>query len=151
MTGRVIIKGTEEIGSVAGKTGLVIVKCVELRDVATNQREFGLIITVRESDQIEDSSMVDSDELDSLLRGVDYISKADPTITSLNDFQAAHATRGGLRVVSYSSRRTSTTEAALISNRYVRSKSLINLPELIQFKVLLEQAQTKLEAVRKSK
>ena len=44
VTGRVIIKGTEEIGSVAGKNGLVTVKCEELRDVASNQREFGLVI-----------------------------------------------------------------------------------------------------------
>src|SRR5213075_1180956 len=60
-TGRVLIKGTEDIGSVTGKSGLVLVKCAELRDAASGQRDFALIITVRQSDQLEDSSVVDGD------------------------------------------------------------------------------------------
>jgi len=106
---------------------------------------------VRQNDEVEDSCTIDGDEVEALIQGVDYISKADPTISSLNHFEAGFNTRGGLRVVSYSSRRTSTTEAVVVSNRYVRSRSLLNLSQLTQFKVLLEQAQAKLDSIRKSK
>jgi hypothetical protein len=151
VTGRVMIKGTEDIGSVAGKTGVVLVRCAELRDAATGQREYGLIITVRQNEQLEDTSVIDGDEVAALLQGVDYISKADPRISSLNHFEAAYTTRSGLRVVSYSSRRTSTTEAAVSSNRYTRSRALLNLGQLSELKTLLEQAQAKLDSIRQAK
>src|SRR5437870_4964235 len=59
VTGRVIIKGTEEIGSVVGKNGLVTVKCEELRDVASNQREFGLVIQVQQNENLQETTTVD--------------------------------------------------------------------------------------------
>ena len=54
-------------------------------------------------------------------------------------------------MASYSSRRTSTVEASLTSNRYQRSKTWLNMSQLAQFKNLIEQAQTKIEAIRKTR
>src|SRR5688572_2531410 len=62
-TGTVLIKGTDDLGVVVGKTGAVIIKLRESRDVATNRREFGIIVSVRENDQEEDTTVIDYDEL----------------------------------------------------------------------------------------
>ena len=150
-TGRVIVKGTEELGTVTGKNGLTTVKIQEFRDVVGNQRESGLVITVRQSEQIEDSTTVDYDELDALLKAIDYISKADPNVTSLNHFEAFFTTKAGLRVASYISRRTSTVEASITSQRVNRSKTWINQTQLAEFRILLEQAKARLDALRSGK
>jgi len=150
-TGSVIIRGTDEVGSVAGKFGLVTVKCKEARDATTNQREFGIAVTVRMNDQDEDTTVVDYDELDSVLRGLDYIAKADWSISSLSHFEAGFTTRSGLKLASYSSRRTGTIEAAVISNRILRCRASLTMAQLAQIRVFIEQAKSKIELIQKEK
>ena len=150
-TGRVIIKGTEELGSITAKNGLITVKVHEYRDVPSNQRQLGIAVIVRQNETTEDTTTIDEDELEALLAGIDYVSKADPSISSLNHFEAFYASRAGLRVASYSSRRTSTVEASITSNRHLRSKTWLNMSQLAQLKNLVEQAQTKIEAIRKAR
>jgi len=150
-TGRVVIKGTDELGSIATKNGVVIVRCHEYRDVPSGQRQLGIAVVVRQNEITEDTTTVDEDEIEALLAGIDYVSKADPSISSLSHFEAFYASRAGLRVASYSSRRMSTVEASITSNRYQRSKTWLNMSQLAQFKNLIEQAQTKIEAIRKNR
>lgn len=150
-TGRVIIKGTEELGSITTKNGHLTVKLHEYRDVPSNQRQFGIAVVVRQNELTEDTTTVDEDELEAFIAGIDYVSKADPSISSLNHFEAYYASRAGLRVASYSSRRTSGVEASVTSSRYLRSKTWLNMSQLAQFKNLVEQAQTKIEAIRKTR
>lgn len=150
-TGRVIIKGTEELGSITTKNGHLTVKLHEYRDVPSNQRQFGIAVLVRQNELTEDTTTVDEDELEAFIAGIDYVSKADPSISSLNHFEAYYASRAGLRVASYSSRRTSGVEASVTSSRYLRSKTWLNMSQLAQFKNLAEQAQTKIEAIRKTR
>lgn len=150
-TGRVLIKGTEELGSITTKNGHITVKVHEYRDVPSNQRQFGIAVVVRQNELTEDTSTVDEDELESLIAGIDYVSKADPSISSLNHFEAYYASRAGLRVASYSSRRTSGVEASVTSHRHLRSKTWLNMSQFAQFKNLVEQAQTKIEAIRKTR
>lgn len=80
-----------------------------------------------------------------------YVSKADPSTSSLNQFEAFYASRASLRVASYINHRTSTVEASITSNRYLRSKTWLNTSQLAQFKNLIEQAQTKIEAIRRTR
>src|SRR5688572_30177151 len=74
-TSAVLIRGTDEMGAAAGKVGGVTVKCREVRDAGTNQREFGVIVTVVQAEGLEDTTYVDYDELDALIRNLDYVSK----------------------------------------------------------------------------
>ena len=126
-------------------------KLHEYRDVPSNQRQFGIAVLVRQNELTEDTTTVDEDELEAFIAGIDYVSKADPSISSLNHFEAYYASRAGLRVASYSSRRTSGVEASVTSSRYLRSKTWLNMSQLAQFKNLVEQAQTKIEAIRKTR
>ena len=150
-TSAVLIKGTDDIGAIAGKVGVVSVKCRETKDVSTGQREFGVIVTVTQAEGIEDTTVVDFEELDGLLRALDYISKVEWSVTSLGHFEASFITKSGLKVSSYSSRRTSTVEALVMSNRLMRSRAFLTTTHLTQFRTLIEQAKTKLEIVQREK
>jgi len=150
-TSRMVIKGTEELGFVNGRNGTIYVKCIELRDPASNQRQLGVLITVRQTDGTEDTSTVDHDELDNLYKAVDYVSKVDTTSSSLSQFEAGYTTPGGFRVVTYVSRRTTNKEAVAVSGRYNRTRTSLDLTQLAELKLVLEQAQTKLDNLAKTK
>jgi hypothetical protein len=150
-TGAILIRGTDEIGAAAGKNGGVTVKCRETRDAGTNQREFGVIITVVQAEGQEDTTYVDYDELDALIRAADYVSKVDWSVTSLSHFEAGYTTRSGLKVASYSSRRSGTIEGIVMSNRLLRSRSFMTTGQLTQLRIYLEQAKAKIELIQKEK
>jgi hypothetical protein len=150
-TGTVIIKGTDDLGVVVGKSGGVIVKLRESRDVSTNRREFGVLVSVRENDQDEDTTVIDYDELEMFLKGLDYISKVDFSATSLGHFEAGYTTRSGLRATTYSSRRTSNFEAVIVSNRLLRCRCPIAMTQLAEFRNIIEQAKTRIEQLQKGK
>ena len=150
-TSRIIIKGTEDMGFVNCRNGTIALKCVELREPGSNQRLLGLSIAVRQNDGVEDTSTMDHEELDGLLKAVEYISRIDALVTDLNHYEAGLTTPGGFRVATYSSRRTSNREAMVTSNRYNRSRTSLDLTQLAELKLLLEQAQARLYQLAKSK
>ncbi len=150
-TGTVLIRSTDDIGALPGKTGAVSVRCREVREAATNRREFGVLVTVTASDNVEDTTVVDYEELDALIRAVDYVGKVDWSITSLSHFEAGYLTRCGLKVATYSSRRSGTVEAFVLSNRLVRCRSNLTTAQFSQMRVLLEQAKGKIEVLMRER
>lgn len=159
ITNVVLIKGTDDIGALAGKVGAVTVKCRETKDVSTGHREFGVIVTVTETEgvhdrgiaKVEDTTVVDFHELDGLLRALDYISKVEWSVTSLGHFEASFTTSSGLKVATYSSRRSGTVEALVMSNRLIKSRAFLTITQLMQLRTLIDQAKTKLEIVQREK
>jgi hypothetical protein len=150
-TDTVVIKGTAPIGSVAGQNGTVSVRCREITDAGTGRRETGIIFDIAFGTQIEDSLLVDYDELDSLLDGLEYLNKVDWTVTSLPSFDAVYTTKGGFRAAAFGSRRTGNIEFAVRSTRTPRRPLLLSRDQLGQLRSLVEQAKAKLEALRKGK
>jgi len=150
-TGVVLIKGTDDMAAVPGKLGGVTVKCREARNAATNLREFGAIVIVTQAEGLEDTTYVDYEEMDALLRGIDYISKVDWSVTSLGQFEAGYTTKAGLRVVTYSSRRSGTIEAAVVSNRLIKSRCPMTMAQLAQFRTAIDQTKERIELIQKEK
>ena len=150
-TSTLLIKGTDDMGVVVGKVGAVTVRCRESKDVSTGQREFGVIVTVTQAEGIEDTTVIDFDELDGLLRALDYISKVEWSVTSLGHFEASFITKSGLKASTYSSRRTTTVEALIMSNRLMRSRAFLTTTQLAQFRTLIDQAKTRLEIIQREK
>ena len=150
-TGAVLIRGTDEAGFVQGRSGGITLKCRETRDVATNRREFGVAVIVTQESGYEDTTVVDYDELDHLIRALDYITKVDWAISSMGHFEAGYTTRSGFKVASYSSRRSGTVEAFALSNRLVRSRVQLTLAQLTQLHTFLEQAKAKIEVIQRVK
>jgi hypothetical protein len=151
-TGTVIIKGIEDIGSVAGM-GRVTVGCREFTDANTGRKEYGITIEVKQAGSLglEDTSLIDYDEIDSLLKGIDYIAKVDRSVTPLANFEAVYKTKGDLRVVVFSSSSSGKVEAA-VSSGYIRSAiAFLSLDQLAKFRALIQDAKIRLDAIKKEK
>src|ERR1035438_5030657 len=71
-TDTVIIKATAPIGAVPAHGGAVSVRCREITDAGTGRRESGIIIDFAFGGPVEDVMLIDYDELDSLLDGLEY-------------------------------------------------------------------------------
>ncbi len=150
-TDTVIIKATAPIGSVSAHGGAVTVRCREITDVGTGRRESGIIIDIAFEVQLETMLLIDYDELDSLLDGLDYLGKLDWSVTSLPDFSAVYTTKGGFRADARGSRRTGNIEFAVRSTRVSVPRLPLSRDQLGQLRSLIEQAKAKLDTLRKPK
>jgi len=150
-TDTVIVKATAPIGTVAAHGGEVSVRCREITDAGTGRRESGIIIDIAYGAQLEGTTLIDYDELDSLLDGLDYLGKLDWSVTPLPDFSAAYTTKGGFRAEAHGSRRTGNIEFAVRSTRIIAPRFVLSRDQLGQLRSLVEQAKAKLDSLRKGK
>jgi hypothetical protein len=150
-TDTVIVKATAPIGAVPARGGAVAVRCREITDAGTGRRESGILVDITLGDQLQDTMLIDYDELDSLLDGLEYLGKLDWSVTSLPDFSAAYTTKGGFRAAAFGSRRTGNIEFAVRTTRVIKPPLLLSRDQLGQLRSLIDQAKTKLDSLRKAK
>lgn len=146
-TGAVVIKGFSHIGKLSA-LGSVEVTAMEFTDAATGKKQTGVVIEIKESGRLEntDRSFIDYDEVDSLLKGIDYISKATADVTKLSQFEATYKTKGYFRATTYSS---SGKIDAAVSSGYIRpATAFLSLQQLGELRAIIAQAKQKLDSVK---
>jgi hypothetical protein len=150
MKGIVIIKGFSRIGVAAGLDGTSIeVETRELRDAGSNSKEYGITIEVREAGNAGRRSLsyIDYEELDPLLKGLEYLSKIDNSVTQLTRFEADYRTRGDL-LFSVSSGRGGIITMAISSGAFRRATSVFRLEDLKGIRGLIIEAKNQLDAIQ---
>jgi hypothetical protein len=97
--GAVIIKGYTEVGTVRS-LGSISVSAMTFRNAKLGQENKGLSISVTELGTYarESHAFIDYDEINELVSGIDYISKADTTLTRLANYEATYGTKGGFKI-----------------------------------------------------
>jgi len=149
-TGTVIVKGAGQIGSMAIGNVNITVICKESKDVTTSQKEYGAAVEIGENNQRGVRMMIDYDEMDSLLNGLNYLAQIDSNVTTLPTFVASYVTKSGLRVGAYTSQRRGAIQYFLQDSSINSPKLLISSAQLNQFEDLMEQAKKNLDALRTS-
>jgi hypothetical protein len=147
--GSVIIRGFSSIGDVSGQFGTsVSVESREYTNASNGKKEYGVLITVSEGGRVEreNSSHIDYDEIESLLRGIDYVVKIKDDVTRMQGFQADYRTKDELVVSTYSSQ--SGIQAAVRSGTIGGVRAFLTLLDLQKFRELLEIAKANIESVR---
>jgi len=148
-TGTVIIRGSVLVGTMSAQTGTVLVRVKESTEPAVGAKEYGIAVVLQEGGRPEDATIIDYDELESFLSAIDYISKANPSLTRLPDYDVGYTTAGWLRLVLYTSiKRPGTTQIALQSGHSNRSRILFSSDQLLEFQNLIRQAKSKLDSIR---
>ena len=150
-TGIVLIRGFSEIGTVNGM-GKVSVDAREFRDASNpKNQEMGITIEVKESGRLEreSRSFIDYDEIDSLVKGVEYISKIDKTVTTMNNFEATYKTKGDFSITTFSNSRTGEVSAAVSSGRIGKTSAYLSLGDLGKLKLLIIEAKQNLDSMKK--
>ncbi len=141
--GSVIILGFSPIGKLEDQYGnMTSIEVREFTDAATGTKEYGVLVEIKETGRVErvQSSFVDTDELDSLIKGIEYIGRLDKSVTKLKDFQADYKTRGDFTVSSYSTSKGDVA-ASIKCGSYARASAYYTLPDLVKIRDLLITAQ----------
>lgn len=126
----------------------VAVNSREFTDAQTGRKAYGIVVEVRESGRLERShrSYIDYDEIDSLIKGIDYIAKLDNSVTKLDSFEAQYSTKGEFSVTVFSD--TEGLQVAITSGRFGGASTYIKLAELPGFRKLITDAKSRIDAIR---
>lgn len=140
-TGIVLVKGFTNLGTVNGM-GRVSIDVREFRDASNpKSAQYGVAFEVKESGILEreNTSYIDEDEIDSLIRGLDYISKIDRSVTTFGNFEAQYRTKGDLSLVVFSGS-GGEISLAVSSGRIGRTRAFLKLADIEQIRTLLGEA-----------
>jgi hypothetical protein len=144
-TGTVIVKGLDEIGSVTTSAGVVSVRCKESIDENSGRREYGVGVALV-SDQLRGFLVVDYDELNPLIHGLDFLGKINYDVTTMPSFDATFATKSGLVIAAHSQRREGGIQ------NFLQFADTPRIPltsvQFAQFQTLISQAKTSLDALK---
>jgi hypothetical protein len=147
-TGTVIVKGAGQTGSLTvGALGITVLSKESL-DVNTGQKAYGVAIEMTENNRRARKAVIDYDELDAFLSGLDYLAKIDYNVTTLPTFVAGYTTKSGFRVGAYTSQRRGAIQFFLQAYSTDGTRILITPTQLAQFRTLIEQTRKNLDLLR---
>jgi len=148
-TGAVVIKGFGLVGSISVGTDVISVRSKESTDVNTGRKVYGLAIEIAGDPVPRERTLVDYDEIDSLLSGINYLGKITYDVTPLPGFEASYTTRAGLRIVAHSDRKQGGIQTFLQYGD--RPRILLSSDQMTQLYGLIGQARDSLDAIRAAK
>ncbi|HKI68948.1 MAG TPA: hypothetical protein VKA67_05125 [Verrucomicrobiae bacterium] len=147
-TDTVVIKGFKLVGSVSAAAGKVSVLAKESTGTANRVKLYGMAV-VFDSNQQREMAVIDYNELDSLIAGIDYLAKITSDASSMSGFEAGITTKSGFRVIAFSSQRKGAIQYFL---QFSGGQRISLLPEqLTQFENLVSQAKASLDSLRSGK
>jgi hypothetical protein len=148
-TGVVIVKGISPVGSVQLGFGQLSLGCKQTKNVSTGEKIHGLVVEVEGSQFAPEAALVDDDEVDSLLKAVNYLAKVNNDVTTLPGFEASYTTKAGLRVIAESVRK----DGALLNYLQFQPYPRIALTpvQMTQFSALIQQGRKNLDSLKAGK
>ncbi len=100
----IIVKGFSPAGSVSIGQGALSVRLKQSFNADTGGKLEGLVLDYTETGRRE-RAVIDYEEIEPLLRGLDYIRTATYDVTKLSGFEAVFQTKSGCRVIALGSQR----------------------------------------------
>ena len=147
-TGTVIIKNYTVIGSVTSLGATITVTSYEFIDVPSSRKEYGIGVDFKVGDSLErgERLYVDYDEIDSLVKAIEYIIKLDRSET-MENFEARYRTRGELSVATFN-RATGALRASISSGITDQLRVSVSLGNLAGFLKILVDAKNTLDKIK---
>jgi len=148
-TGVVIIRGFSTIGTITARyNASAEVESKEFIEASSGAKAYGITIQVKNSGDYkrESTSYIDYDEIDSLLKGIDYIAKMQGSVTKLANFQADYRTKGALEISTFNVDKE--ILASVSSRSSSEATAYFELPQLAQLRDLIVKAKLALDAIR---
>jgi hypothetical protein len=147
-TGVVIVKGVGQIGSVSTGGAVIFVRCKESTSAATGHRDYGIAVEI-EVTQWRRLAIVDYNELDPLLNGMDYLGKMTYNVTALPGFEATFTTKSGLELIAFGDKQQGGIRTYLQYDDGPRIP--LASAQWTQLARLIEQAKAALDSLRTSR
>ncbi len=148
--GAVIVKNYTIIGTVSGFGGTATVTGYEFVDTQSGRKGYGIGVEFEESERPERAALerlyVDYDEMDPLIKSIDYIMRIEKSAT-MENFEAQYKTRSELTITTFN-RATGALRAAVSSGSMGRIRIGMTLGNLADFRKLIVDAKTVLDKIK---
>jgi hypothetical protein len=144
-----IVKSTAPAGSIYFNGGTISILAKEDFLPMVARKEHGIQIDVEFQGGGGERTIIDFDELNPLLNAMDYLNTINWNSISLASFDASYTTKAGLRIATYSSKRSGQIQFSIRTARMTKSIALAP-DQVAQLRALIDQARAKLDALRKS-
>ena len=152
-TGVVLIRGYLDMGSVQGLYSTsVSVSCKEIINVSDGKKQYGIVMRVKKATN-EYVSSIDYDELESLIKSIDYMLKVKSDVANFENIQIYYSTKDYLqiRIVRYENKVSAQITSGTSGNIAERT-AIFNIEDLEKnVKKLLLKAKETIEAIKDSK
>lgn len=149
---RVLLKGFSQIANIRVRGAEIRIDAVELRDNSSSTRAMGIAISMREAVDREraneNRAFLDYEEIDPLLRALDFSAKVNETVTKLAGFEARYRTLGDLEFVVFRQGRASGTAASVSTGICDRVTGLLTLDELELLRAHIVEAKARLDEIK---
>lgn len=149
--GVVIVKGFSEVGKIdglveAGRAWLVTVDSREITDASSGKKFYGVFVTVV-NEHRDQTSCVEYDDIDALLKGIDYIIKLDKSVTKLDSFQADYRANADLTVSVFSNEK-GIIHGSVTCGAIAGVSEQMSIESFRKFRGFIEQGKKRLESIR---
>lgn len=128
-TGKVFIKGYTEVKTISALGGSISFETRITGTPDVPEARKGIAIKVTRGNRTG-ASMIDEKEIDDLLAGIRYISRATKAVTSLENFEVSYATPGGFSITVFNSSGGGLSVSVVAGSSSVFPK-FSDLPEII--------------------
>lgn len=145
----ILIKGRTYTGTVRAQNGYARIEATEIRDTNNSTRVQGVVITIVADGGPpgEIRSLIDYDEIDSLIKAFDTAAKADESITKLTHFEVHYRTKGDFEVMVYK-QISGSVATAVEGGFFERSRLTMTLDDFTKLRWFIAQAKDKLDEIK---
>lgn len=140
--GTVIIKSYKNVGTLQGTYGSSAeFDVMEFINTVNGTKEYGIRIELKEGGRIEKERAVyiDSDEISSLIRGIDYIQGFKSSSAEYPYFEAIYRTRGDFNISVFNDK-SNNRNLCLDSGRIYRVTVFLNIGDLSRLREIITKA-----------
>jgi hypothetical protein len=143
-----IVKGFGQVGSVNIGQGVLSVGLKETFNIDNNIKWYGLALEYQDNSYRE-RAVLDYGEIESLIKGMDYIGTISYNVTTLPGFQAVYQTKAGFRITGSGSGRQSSIQMFLQFDRFPRMP--LEADQLNQLRSVIAQGLNTLDGLKSPK
>ena len=147
-----LIKGRHWVGTLRAQNGSARVEAFEVRDTHNSDRATGVLITFVPADANsradEIRSLIDYEEIDTLIKMVDTMVKADDNVTKLSHFEERYRTRGDFEVMVFKQQTGTSVAAAIEGGFFDRLRLFLIMDDLVKLRYMIVQAKERLDEIK---
>ena len=145
----ILIKGRTYVATLRGQNGVARVEATEIRDTNSSTRAQGVVITIVADGGPagEIRSLIDYEEIDSLIKAFDTTAKSDDSITKLTHFEARYRTKGDFEIMVFK-QVAGGVAAAVEGGFFDRSRLLLTLDDFTKLRWMVAQAKDRLDEIK---
>jgi len=142
--GKAFVRGYTVTGKIHTSSKMIIISAIEYWNLNSTNKVKG--ISVEFEGAASPATLVDLDEVDELIRGINFLDKTEKSITALENFEATYRTKGGLEITAFNI--PNGTIRCMVSTGRIGGAAIIEKWQLAALITAFGSAKDILEAVK---